>query len=84
MNDLFRSHALRQFMAKILENKDYDDLVNRCSHFLVTENDVNLFSKMIGDIYEKGYMKAVADYKDQLAKLGIKINITQKNLVDSP
>ena len=77
--------ALKQFMVKILGQKyfEYEDLIHRTTFYLVTDKDLISFSKMIGEIYELGYMKAVADYKDQLQKIGIKVNINQKTLVDN-
>ncbi len=77
--------ALKKFMVQILENKykPYDDLLDRTTFFLVTDKDLMLFSKMIGDVYEQGYLKAVADYKEQLDKLGMSVKITQKNLLDN-
>ena len=80
-----KSIALRRFMATILGQKypEYDDLLQRSSFYLVTDKDLALFSKMISDTYEVGYMKAVEDYKDQLQKLGVKIKISQKTLADN-
>lgn len=80
-----RGLALKRLVWQILENKyaPYDDLMNRAAFFLVTEGDINLFSKMIADVYEVGYLKAVADYKEQLSKLGIQVNVGQKNLGDN-
>lgn len=81
-----RTIALKQFMFQILESKypNYEDLINRAAFFLVTENDLNMFSKLVGEIYEKGYLRAVEDYREQLSKFGITINLTKKNLVDNP
>lgn len=71
--------ALKKFMATILESKyyQYEDLINRASFYLVTDNDLKSFAKMVTDIYELGYMKAVSDYKEQLTKLGINVNIVK-------
>lgn len=77
--------ALKRFMATILGQKylDYEDLLQRSTCYLVTDKDMASFSKMISDVYELGYMKAVSDYKDQLQKIGVKVNISQKTLADS-
>ena len=74
--------ALKKHIAKLLEQKYlvYEETINRATHQLITEKDLTLFGNMLSDIYELGYMKAVNDYKDQLAKLNIKVNISQKNL----
>lgn len=80
-----KAMALKRFMAEILGQKylDYEELLHRSTFYLVTDKDMASFGKMVSDVYELGYMKAVADYKDQLQKLGVKVNISQKTLADS-
>lgn len=77
--------ALKRYMATVLGQKyvEYEELLHRATFYLVTDKDMASFGKMISDIYELGYMKAVVDYKDQLQKIGVKVNISQKTLVDS-
>jgi hypothetical protein len=77
--------ALRNFMAQILGQKylEYEELLHRATFFLITDKDAASFSKMINDVYELGYIKAVSDYKEQLNNLGIKVNVTQKTSVGS-
>lgn len=72
-------------MATILGQKylEYEDLLQRATFYLVTDKDMAAFGKMISDIYELGYMKAVDDYKDQLQRIGVSVKISQKTLVDS-
>lgn len=79
--------ALKKFMIEILQSKfyTYEDLISRLGASLVTENDLSKFGLMINEIFEMGYTKAVNDYKDQLAKLGIEVNMSlkQKSLDDN-
>lgn len=77
--------AMKRYMATILGQKylEYEDLINRSTFYLVTDKDMALFGKMISDIYELGYMKAVDDYREQLQKIGVKVNISQKTLADN-
>jgi len=74
--------ALKKFAYQLLEQKygTHQELLDRVSHYLVTDKDVEGFTKLLADAYEVGYMKAVNDYQDQLAKLNIKVKINQKNL----
>ena len=69
--------AIRKFMAEVLEEKysSYDDLATRISRELITESDLNNFAKMINDVYEMGYKKAIAEYKDKLADFGVQVEI---------
>ena len=75
-----RSIALKKFMFDVLKNKypEYEELTERMSSCLITEKDLMTYSKMISDIYELGYLKAVEDYKTQLADLGIKVTVAKK------
>ena len=47
------------------------------------DKELTNFSKLVGDIYQIGYLKAVDDYKDQLKKHNINVKISQQNLVDN-
>ncbi len=80
-----RGIALKQFMATMLGQKylEYEELLNRTTFYLVTDKDIASFGKMMNDIYELGYMKAVGDYKDQLQKIGVKVNVSQQTWADS-
>ncbi len=77
--------ALRAFMQSVLQNKypPYDDVVSRISVSLVTDNDVAVFAKMVNDIFEAGYHRAVGEYKTQLTKMGIHVNVTTKSQAES-
>jgi hypothetical protein len=77
--------TIKKFIMQILAEKylHYDDLLDRMAFFLITDKDLHLFGQMIGDVYEKGYMKAVADYKEQIDKMGLNVKITQKNQADN-
>lgn len=72
-----RGMALKKFMFDLLKEKygQHDDLLDRIASFLVTEKDLIAYSKMVSDIYEVGYHKAVADYKEQLADMGIGVTV---------
>jgi hypothetical protein len=38
---------------------------------LLTESDLTAFMKLVGDIYEMAYLKAVNDHREQLQKAGL-------------
>jgi hypothetical protein len=75
-----RGMALKKFMFDILKDKygQHDDLLDRIASFLVTERDLVAYSKLISDVHEVGYLKAVADYKEQLADMGIGVTVGKK------
>lgn len=69
--------ALKKFMFDLLKEKygQHEDLIERMAAYLVTEKDLLAYSKMVSDIHEVGYLKAIADYKEQLAEMGIGVTI---------
>jgi len=69
--------VLKKFMYPLLQDKNYDELLTRIGHSLVTENDLKAFGDMINDVIAAGYKKAVIDYQQQLKKMGINATITQ-------
>jgi hypothetical protein len=73
-----KGFAIRKWLADLLKN-DYDahdQVVERISASLVTQKDLEEFGKLIGCVYSAGFMKAFTDYKSQLEKLGLNINLT--------
>lgn len=68
-----RSHILKKTMFEVLKERfsQNEQIIERMSATLVTEGDLNLFMKMVSDVYEIAYMKAVADHREQLQKVGL-------------
>ena len=74
--------TLKKWFADILKNEytPHDEIVERISASILTDKDVERFGKLITSIYEVAYKKAVSDYKDEFEKLGVKINIGNKEI----
>lgn len=72
-----RSFTLKKWFHELLKEKyiPHDHIVDRVAPSLVTEKDMEDFGKLIVEVYEKGYLKAVEDYREQFEKMGVKINI---------
>lgn len=64
-------------MFSILQEKysESEPIIDRLGVSLVTEEDIRGFFKMIANIYETGYMKAVEDHKEQLKQMGLEARI---------
>ncbi len=73
-----KGFAIRKWLADLLKQdyKLHDPIVERISAALVTQKDLEDFGKLVGTVYSAGFMKAFNDYKQQLEKLGLKINLT--------
>ena len=68
-----RTHWLKKTMFEILQERYAHNelIVERIGASLLTETDINAFAKLITDVYEAAYLKAVNDHKEQLAKAGL-------------
>lgn len=72
-----RAFTLKKWFVELL-GSDYaphDTIIERVSGSLQTEKDVEDFGKLIGQVYEKAYRKAVEDYKVEVERLGLKVSI---------
>lgn len=72
-----RSHYIQKSMFQLLQERyvKHQDIVERVGVSLLTEKDMQAFLQMQIEIFEIGYLKAVADYKEQLEKMGIKATV---------
>ena len=68
---------LKQSMFSVLQEKygESEPIIDRLGLSLVTEDDIRGFFKMIVNVYETGYMKAVEDHKEQLKQMGLEARI---------
>lgn len=73
-----RSHQIKKFLFGILQHKyvQSEQLIERLSHHMVTDQDVDQFGKMVSAIYEAAYLKAVEDHKAALEKHGLKATVS--------
>lgn len=73
-----RGHQLKRVMFEFLKERFAvnEQIVERIGSSLTTDADMKDFLKMVTDIYETAYFKAVNDHREQLQKLGITARIT--------
>lgn len=74
--------VLKKYMFEMLKERypKHQLIIERVASSLVTPSDLEDFGKMIVDIYELGFLKAVNDYKSQVEKAGMKINIVPSHI----
>jgi len=72
-----RGHMIKKAMFEVLKERysQNESIIERVSAHLVTEDDVKSFYKLITDVYEKAYFKAVQDHREQLEKAGLAAKI---------
>lgn len=68
-----RGHYLKKTMFEVLKERyaQNEQIIERMGVTLLTESDLTAFVKMVGDIYEMAYLKAVNDHREQLQKAGL-------------
>lgn len=73
-----KGFAIRKWLHDLLQQgyTQHDPIVERISSALVTQKDLEDFGQLIGSVYSAGFMKAYKDYKTELEKVGLKINLT--------
>ena len=67
-----RGNYIQKCIFEILKDRysKHQNISERISVSLLTENDTKEFLSLLIDTYEIGYLKAVDDHKQQLEKLG--------------
>ena len=72
-----KSYALRKMMYDFLKERygRNDEIIQRLASALQTEADVQAFVRLMMDVYETGFMKAVEEQQSQLGKLGLKVKV---------
>ena len=76
-----RGYYIKKAMFDVLKDRYAvnEQIIDRLGVTLMTESDINGFMKLIGDVYELAYMKAVEDHKEQLQKAGVQVRIVSPN-----
>lgn len=72
-----RAYTLKRWLFELLKDKygPHDKTAERIAAGLPTDHDIEDFGRLAAEIFECGYRKAVADYKTEAEKLGIKVHV---------
>ena len=70
-----QGHVIKQYMVEILKEKfpPHQELLERIGSTLITQGDLEAFGKLVSDVYQTGYLKAIKEHEALLTKLGYKI-----------
>lgn len=68
-------YITKKYLFDLLQEKyePNERMIDRLAHYLTSEQDMKDFVQIFLDSFEKGYTKAINDYKDQLRKLGYEV-----------
>ncbi len=75
------SSAIKKYLFELLKEKysKNEKFIDRLSSYVVTKEDYESLGILIVDIFETGFIKAVNEYKEQLTKMGLKVDIVPEN-----
>jgi hypothetical protein len=69
--------GMKKLLFDLLKDKypEHEEMISRLATVVVTEKDYSAVTKMLIDIYYKGFSQAVEAQRDQLEKLGYKVQV---------
>lgn len=81
-----KSFTMKRWFYDLLgmDYSSHDTIIERVSTALTTQKDLEDFGKLIGQVYEKGFRRAIDEYKKEVEKLGLKVNIVPPPEAQSP
>ena len=73
---------IKRFAHQFLQERyaKHEKYLDRIASQIGTEEDLESFSKLLLDIFESGFMKAFEEYKEQLNRLGYKLQIKPEEI----
>jgi hypothetical protein len=72
-----QSIAIKKYLFEILQERylKNERFIERLSSTILTKEDYDGLGSFVTDIFELGFLRATNQYKDQLNKMGINVNI---------
>lgn len=76
-----RAFTLKKWFVELLQGRypKNDAIIERISMAIATDKDLQEFGRLVIDVYETAYLKAVNDYKKEFERMGVKINIVPED-----
>lgn len=73
-----KAFTVKQWVSELLKEKypKHESVLERISIGLTTKEDLESFGKLITELFEAGFLRAVNEYKGQLKEMGIQVKIT--------
>ena len=81
-----QSIAIKRYLFDILKERyaKNEKFIDRLSITIATREDYEEFGKLVMDLYESGFMRAVDQYKEQFEKSGMRVNIVAEERPKDP
>jgi len=79
------SITIKKFLYEVLKERyvDNEKFIDRICSQLVMQEDVQSFVKIINDAHQKGYILALEQHREALAKVGMSVKITNEHQIQS-
>lgn len=61
-----------------------EKFIDRLASTVSTKEDYEALGSLVVDIFETGFLKAVDEYKGQMAKMGLRVNIVPEEKPKDP
>lgn len=73
--------AIKKYMFEMLKERysKNERFIDRLASTVATKEDYESLGSLVADIYEAGFVRAVDQYKEQLAKVGMKVSIVPES-----
>ena len=71
------SSAIKKYLFEILQGRyqKNERFIERLASTIATKEDYESLGSLIADLYETGFLRAVDEYKEQMAKMGLKVSV---------
>lgn len=68
---------IKKYLYEILKDKyvENEKFIDRMTNHLILQEDAQDFVKLAQNIFEKGYIMAVEQHKEALAKVGMNVRV---------
>ena len=71
------SSAIKKYLFEMLKDRYQrnEKFIDRLSAVVVTKEDYESLGTLVADLFEAGFVRAVDEYKGQMAKMGMKVSV---------
>lgn len=75
------SAALKKYLFEILKDRYWknEKYIERLAASTMVQDDYDGLGSLIVDVFELGFLRAVDQYKDQMAKMGLRVQIVPES-----
>lgn len=86
LNQNPQSIAIKRYLFEILKEKypKNEKFIDRMASQTITKEDYENLGSFITDVFECGFLRAVNEYKEQIERMGMKVNLVAEEKPKNP